>query len=219
MTLGYESEARAWREWLVRAVAGSPERMQIMYGPLGERRLTELELDWLPGYAGSRPVRTGNAASAQFQLDVFGEIADTLHVTRKLGLPPSPGVRGIGQAIVDFLEDGWRQPDDGIWEVHGPRRHFTHSKVMAWVAFDRAVKAATSDPALLAVDLDQVRGWRDDVRTEVLAQRVRRGPGQLRAVLRLKGARRQPAHDPARRVPAARRSPRGGHGSRRSSGS
>jgi len=170
LTLGYESEARAWREWLVRAVAGSPERMQIMYGPLGERRLTELELDWLPGYEASRPVRTGNAASAQFQLDVFGEIADTLHVTRRLGLPPSPGVRGIGQGIVDFLEDGWRQPDEGIWEVRGPRRHFTHSKVMAWVAFDRAVKAATTDPALLSTDVDRLRGWRDEVRAEVLAR-------------------------------------------------
>jgi GH15 family glucan-1,4-alpha-glucosidase len=168
LTLGYESEARAWREWLVRAVAGQPERMQIMYGPLGERRLTELELDWLPGYEHSAPVRTGNAASAQFQLDVFGEIADTLHVTRKLGLLPSPGVRGIGQAIVDFLEDGWRQPDEGIWEVRGPRRHFTHSKVMAWVAFDRAVKATQMDPMLLDTNVDLLRSQRDAVHAEVL---------------------------------------------------
>jgi GH15 family glucan-1,4-alpha-glucosidase len=170
LTLGYESEARAWREWLVRAVAGQPERMQIMYGPLGERRLTELELDWLPGYEGSAPVRTGNAASAQFQLDVFGEIADTLHVTRKLGLPLAPGVRGVGQAIVDFLEDGWRQPDDGIWEVRGPRRHFTHSKVMAWVAFDRAVKAMTMDPTALDTPINQLRESRDAVHAEVLAK-------------------------------------------------
>ena len=170
LTLGYESEARAWREWLVRAVAGQPQRMQIMYGPLGERRLTELELDWLPGYEASAPVRTGNAASAQFQLDVFGEIADTLHVTRRLGLPPAPGVRGIGQAIVDFLEDGWRRPDEGIWEVRGPRRHFTHSKVMAWVAFDRAVKGATADPALLETGVDTLRAARDAVKAEVLAR-------------------------------------------------
>ncbi|HEV2309414.1 MAG TPA: glycoside hydrolase family 15 protein [Acidimicrobiia bacterium] len=168
LTLGYETEARAWREWLVRAVAGQPQRMQIMYGALGERRLTELELDWLPGYEGSVPVRTGNAASAQFQLDVFGEIADTLHVTRKLGIQPSPGVKGIGQAIVDFLEDGWRQPDEGIWEVRGPRRHFTHSKVMAWVAFDRAVKATTADPTLLDTSVDQLKASRDAVRAEVL---------------------------------------------------
>ena len=170
LTLGYEAEARAWREWLVRAVAGSPDRMQIMYGPAGERRLTELELDWLPGYEGSRPVRTGNAASAQFQLDVYGEVADTLHVTRKLGLPMRGGVQGIGKAILDFLEDGWRQPDDGIWEVRGPAQHFTHSKVMAWVAFDRAVKSSLLPGFDLQLDVDQLRATRDEIHTEVCAR-------------------------------------------------
>jgi GH15 family glucan-1,4-alpha-glucosidase len=167
LTLGYEAEARAWREWLVRAVAGSPDRMQIMYGPAGERRLSELELDWLPGYEGSRPVRTGNAASAQFQLDVYGEVADTLHVTRKLGMPVPRSVQGIGTAILDFLEDGWRQPDDGIWEVRGPARHFTHSKVMAWVAFDRAVKSSQLPGFDRHLDVDQLRATRDEIHAEV----------------------------------------------------
>jgi GH15 family glucan-1,4-alpha-glucosidase len=167
LTLGYEAEARAWREWLVRAVAGSPARMQIMYGPAGERRLTELALDWLDGYEGSRPVRTGNAASAQFQLDVYGEVADTLHVTRKLGMPVRRSVAGIGTAILDFLEDGWRQPDEGIWEVRGPARHFTHSKVMAWVAFDRAVKSSQLPGFDRKLDIDQLGATRDEIHAEV----------------------------------------------------
>jgi GH15 family glucan-1,4-alpha-glucosidase len=169
LTLGYEAEARAWREWLVRAVAGQPANVQIMYGASGERRLTELELDWLPGYEGSAPVRSGNAASRQFQLDVYGEMADTMHVTRKLGLRPPRQVDGIGVAILEFLEDGWRQPDDGIWEIRGPRQHFTHSKVMAWVAFDRAVKSIAINPAVpWRRDLDQLRARRDEVHAEVL---------------------------------------------------
>jgi GH15 family glucan-1,4-alpha-glucosidase len=168
-TLGYEAEARAWREWLVRAVAGQPAHMQIMYGASGERRLTELELDWLPGYEGSRPVRSGNAASRQFQLDVYGEVADTLHVARRLGLRAPPEVEGIGTALLDFLEDGWRQPDDGIWEVRGPRQHFTHSKVMAWVAFDRAVKTLEMIPDVRwAGRADSIRARRQEVHDEVL---------------------------------------------------
>ena len=167
LTLGYETEARAWREWLVRAVAGSPDRMQIMYGPAGERRLTELELDWLPGYENSRPVRTGNAASAQFQLDVFGEVADTFHVTRKLGITPEKNMIGLSTAILDFLETGWRQPDDGIWEVRGPRQHFTHSKVMAWVAFDRAIKSAKLPNIDFKLDVDRLAATRDEIHAEV----------------------------------------------------
>jgi GH15 family glucan-1,4-alpha-glucosidase len=171
LTLGYEAEARAWREWLVRAIAGAPEHMQIMYGASGERRLTELELDWLPGYEGSRPVRTGNAASRQFQLDVYGEVADTLHVTRKLGMRPPPEVQGIGTALLNFLEDGWRQPDDGIWEVRGPRQHFTHSKVMAWVAFDRALKTIEMDPTVKwRGNVDRLRARRQQIHEEVLAK-------------------------------------------------
>lgn len=138
---GYHSEANAWREWLLRAVAGKPSDLQIMYGIAGERRLTELELPWLPGYERSTPVRIGNAASQQFQLDVYGEMMDTMHQARELGLAASEDSWRVQHAIMEFLESVWDHPDEGIWEVRGPRRHFTHSKVMAWVAVDRAVKA------------------------------------------------------------------------------
>jgi GH15 family glucan-1,4-alpha-glucosidase len=141
LAAGYRSEAKAWREWLLRAVAGKPSDLQIMYGIRGERRLTELELNWLPGYELSTPVRIGNAASQQFQLDVYGEIMDTLHQDRELGLAPDEDAWRVQHALVEFLESAWDRPDEGIWEVRGPRRHFTHSKVMAWVAVDRAVKA------------------------------------------------------------------------------
>jgi GH15 family glucan-1,4-alpha-glucosidase len=142
VSAGYVAEAVAWRDWLLRAVAGDPAELQIMYGPAGERRLTELELAWLPGYGGSKPVRIGNAASAQLQLDVYGEILDALYEAYLHGMPPHQHAIGLQVKLLEFLESGWRQPDDGLWEVRGGRRHFTHSKVMAWVAFDRAVKAA-----------------------------------------------------------------------------
>src|SRR5579863_299724 len=141
MISGYFEEARAWREWLLRAVAGHPQDTQIMYGLRGERSLTELQLDWLPGYQQSRPVRIGNAAHAQLQLDVYGEVMDTLHVAAKLGLTPNDECWRMQCALMEFVETGWAWPDDGIWEVRGPRRNFTHSKIMAWVAVDRAVKA------------------------------------------------------------------------------
>ena len=141
MEAGYVEEARAWREWLLRAVAGMPAQTQIMYGVAGERRLTEIELPWLPGYEGSRPVRVGNAASTQFQLDVYGEVLDTLHQCRKVGLHPLGDAWALQKALLEFLESKWSADDEGIWEVRGPRRDFTHSKMMAWVAFDRAVKA------------------------------------------------------------------------------
>ena len=140
---GYLEEARAWRQWLLRAVAGSPSELNIVYGLRGERRLTELELPWLPGYEGSAPVRTGNAAYKQFQLDIFGEVINTLYQAREAGLEPNSRQSGqsIGRAILGFLETAWKNPDEGIWEMRGPRRHFTHSKVMAWVAMDRAVRS------------------------------------------------------------------------------
>ena len=138
---GYSEEASAWREWLLRAVAGCPEDMQILYSVTGERRLDELELPWLPGYGDAAPVRIGNAAATQFQLDVYGEVMDTLHLARAAGMPMDAHAWEIQLALLDFLETQWHEPDEGIWEVRGPRRHFTHSKVMAWVAFDRAVKA------------------------------------------------------------------------------
>ncbi len=138
---GYEQEAVAWREWLLRALAGEPRQMQIMYGVEGERRLTESTLDHLPGYAGSRPVRIGNAASGQVQLDVYGEVMDALHQARMHGVPPQQDAWDIQCALMDHLEAHWRDPDNGIWEMRGPRHDFTHSKIMAWVAADRAVKA------------------------------------------------------------------------------
>jgi GH15 family glucan-1,4-alpha-glucosidase len=138
---GYMDECRAWRDWLVRAVAGKPSQTQILYGVAGERLLPEWELDWLPGYDASKPVRVGNAAIDQFQLDVYGEVMDALHVARRTGLPPDENAWRVESALVEFVESAWREPDEGIWEVRGGRRHFTHSKVMAWVALDRAVKA------------------------------------------------------------------------------
>jgi GH15 family glucan-1,4-alpha-glucosidase len=140
MNAGYAEEARAWRAWLLRAVAGSPSQMQIMYGLAGERRLPEMELDWLPGYEGSVPVRIGNAAERQLQLDVYGELMDALHQARKSGVDSDAAAWALQQALIGHLEGIWTEPDEGIWEVRGARRHFTYSKVMAWVALDRAIK-------------------------------------------------------------------------------
>ena len=137
---GYRDEALAWREWLVRAVAGDPAQVQIMYGIAGERRIVEYELGWLPGFAGSRPVRIGNAASTQRQLDVYGEVLDAAYQTRASGAESSVYGWALIKQLLAWLADGWRETDAGIWEVRGPNRHFTHSKVMAWVAFDRAVR-------------------------------------------------------------------------------
>ncbi len=140
---GYLDEARAWREWLLRAVAGSPSELNIVYGLHGQRRLTELELPWLVGYENSSPVRIGNAAYEQFQLDIFGEVVDTMFQAHQAGLgPPEHSRNEIALAMLEFLETGWKEPDDGIWEVRGPRRHFVHSKMMAWVAVDRLVQSA-----------------------------------------------------------------------------
>jgi GH15 family glucan-1,4-alpha-glucosidase len=141
LNAGYLEEARAWRVWLLRAAAGDPSALQIMYGVAGERRLFEVELDWLPGYEGSKPVRVGNAAADQFQLDVYGEVLDALHQGRVHELEVSKEAWALQRALLRFLEHAWKEPDEGIWEVRGPRRHFTHSKVMAWVAFDRGVQA------------------------------------------------------------------------------
>ena len=137
---GFRGEAEAWRDWLLRAVAGEPSRLQILYGIAGERRIEEQEVPWLSGYENSRPVRIGNAAHKQLQLDVYGEIMDVLFTARRHSLKSSTEGLRVQRALLGFLEDAWTDPDEGIWEVRGPRRHFTHSKVMAWVAFDRAVK-------------------------------------------------------------------------------
>ncbi|MFL5267747.1 MAG: glycoside hydrolase family 15 protein [Stellaceae bacterium] len=140
MNAGFYDEARAWRDWLLRAVAGSGDQLQIMYGLGGERRLTEWEAPWLPGYEGSRPVRIGNAAVNQTQLDVYGEVLDALYHAHVHGMPTVDRAVAIGRTLLGHLARIWRLPDEGIWEVRGPPQHFTHSKVMAWVAFDRAVK-------------------------------------------------------------------------------
>jgi GH15 family glucan-1,4-alpha-glucosidase len=139
---GYTEEAVAWRNWLLRTVAGDPADIQIMYGAAGERRLTEHVLPWLPGYEGSAPVRIGNAASRQLQLDVYGEIMDAMHLALDSGVEPDSAAWALERTLIEHLEQIWSEPDEGIWEVRGPRRHFTHSKVMAWVAFDRAIKIA-----------------------------------------------------------------------------
>jgi GH15 family glucan-1,4-alpha-glucosidase len=162
---GYIEEACAWREWLLRAVAGKPSQLNIMYGLAGERRLTELELPWLSGYAGSAPVRIGNAACEQFQLDVYGELMDAMHLARRGGLAPDENAWRVERALTEFLESAWREPDNGIWEMRGPKRHFTHSKVMAWVAVDRMVKAV--ERFGLDGPVERWRGLRSTIHEEV----------------------------------------------------
>ncbi|GAN76162.1 glycoside hydrolase family 15 protein [Acidisphaera rubrifaciens] len=164
---GYTEEAAAWRAWLQRSVAGSPAQVQIMYGIGGERRLTEWEASWLPGYQGARPVRIGNAAHGQLQLDVYGEVMDALYQARSAGLPVNGEDVALQAALLDHLAEIWDQPDEGIWEVRGGRRHFTFSKVMAWVAFDRAVRSA--EEMGLDLPLDRMRALRDRVHADVCA--------------------------------------------------
>ena len=164
---GFTGEAKAWRDWLLRAIAGDPADIQIMYGVAGERRLTEFEVPWLPGYMGSKPVRIGNAASDQWQLDVFGEVMDALYHAEELGLEPESRAWAIQKKLLEHLELEWREPDNGIWEVRGPRRHFTHSKVMAWVAADRAARAVHSHAD---GSVDRWRRLRDEIHDEVMLQ-------------------------------------------------
>jgi GH15 family glucan-1,4-alpha-glucosidase len=162
---GYGDEACAWRDWLLRAVAGAPEQLHIMYGVAGERRLPELELPWLPGYMGSRPVRVGNAAVDQFQLDVFGEVMDALDEARNFGTPPDKEAWHVQGKMLDFLETNWSVPDNGLWEMRGSRQHFTHSKLMCWVAFDRAIRAVECYGCDGPVE--RWRAIRDDIHREV----------------------------------------------------
>jgi len=162
---GFLAEARAWRQWLLRAIAGSPDDLQIMYGIAGERRLVEFEVPWLPGYEGSAPVRIGNAAADQLQLDVYGEVLDALYIGRCAGLEASDASWSLECALIEHLATIWDQPDDGIWEVRGGRKHFTHSKVMAWVAFDRAVRSI--EEFGLEGPVDRWRGIRDAIHQQV----------------------------------------------------
>jgi GH15 family glucan-1,4-alpha-glucosidase len=142
LNAGYTDEATAWQNWLMRAIAGSPDQFQTLYGVGGERRLDEWLLPWLPGYEQSAPVRVGNAAAVQIQLDIYGELADVMTQSRKGGLPAAPRRKEIRQVFLEHLAQIWRQPDEGMWEIRGAPQHFTHSKVMAWVAFDRAWRSA-----------------------------------------------------------------------------
>ncbi|CAM5433951.1 hypothetical protein STANM309S_06560 [Streptomyces tanashiensis] len=169
LAAGYDEEAAAWRDWLLRSVAGDPADLQIMYGPPGERRLPETSLPWLRGYAGSAPVRTGNAAVDQFQLDVYGEVMDSLHRAHEAGIPAERHAWNLQLSLLGFLESTWREPDEGLWEVRGPRRHFTHSKVMAWVAADRAVRTLEADPSLPG-DAARWRAMRDEIHAQVCAR-------------------------------------------------
>ncbi|MEV7276287.1 glycoside hydrolase family 15 protein [Streptomyces sp. NPDC093111] len=169
LSAGYIEEAAAWRDWLLRAVAGDPADLQIMYGPAGERRLPETTLPWLRGYADSAPVRIGNAAVEQFQLDVYGEVMDSLSRAREAGIPAERHAWNLQLSLLGFLESTWREPDEGLWEVRGPRRHFVHSKVMAWVAADRAVRTLEAEPTLPG-DPARWRAMRDEIHAEVCAK-------------------------------------------------
>ena len=169
MHLGYYDEARAWRDWLIRAVAGSPRQAQIMYGVGGERWLPELIVPWLPGYENSSPVRIGNAAYRQLQIDVFGEIADAMFRALKAGMEPSERGRALRPIMLEYLARAWRQPDEGVWETRGGRQHFVHSKVMAWVAFDRAANEAKAQAFN-----ESRRRWRE-IADEIHAEVCERG--------------------------------------------
>jgi GH15 family glucan-1,4-alpha-glucosidase len=210
MLAGYTDEACAWREWLIRAVAGKPSQLNIMYGLAGERRLTELELAWLPGYEGAAPVRTGNAAWQHFQLDVYGELMDSMHLARRTGLDPNENAWRVQRALMDYLESGWRDPDEGIWEMRGPRRHFTHSKVMAWVAVDRsdqgrrALWSGWPDRTLACPSRDHVPG--DS------SEGVRSRAQHLRSVLRWQRSRCESLDDTAGGISTGQRPARKRHG-------
>jgi len=175
MNAGYYDEARYWRDWLLRAAAGSPSQIQTMYGLAGEKRLAEWEVPWLSGYEGSKPVRIGNAASDQLQIDVFGEVMDALHLARVGGLQDIAEGWDFQRALLSHLEKVWSFMDDGIWEVRGQRQHFTHSKVMAWVAFDRAIKSA--EAFRLMGPIDRWRDLRAQIHTEVCERAFNRGIG------------------------------------------
>jgi GH15 family glucan-1,4-alpha-glucosidase len=168
MNAGFYEEARAWRDWLMRAVAGTPAQAQIMYGIAGERRLTEWEIPWLGGYEASQPVRIGNAAHDQLQLDVYGEVIDTFYQALRMGLPADPQGWRVQRVLLGELARVWRHPDRGIWESRGEPRHYTYSKVMAWVAFDRAVRMV--EEFGLDGPVDKWRALRDEVHADVIAK-------------------------------------------------
>jgi GH15 family glucan-1,4-alpha-glucosidase len=165
---GYVDEAAAWGLWLRRAVAGDPADLQIMYGIAGERRLDERELEWLPGYEGSLPVRVGNAASEQLQLDVYGEVLDAVYQAALHGRRVEADGWAVFRTVLGWLEDHWREKDSGLWEIRGPKRHFTHSKMMVWVAFDRAVRLC--EEFGLPGESDRWRSLREEIHAEILTR-------------------------------------------------
>jgi GH15 family glucan-1,4-alpha-glucosidase len=169
MTGGYQDEALAWRDWLLRAAAGEPSKLQIMYSLTGARRLTEFNLDWLPGYEGSTPVRVGNAASGQFQLDVYGETLASLYLMRSAAEDGATDESWpLEVALLEFLEGAWHHPDDGLWEMRGERQHFTHSKVMAWLAFESAVRSV--EHLKLPGPVDRWRACRDELHQQICTE-------------------------------------------------
>ncbi len=174
MSAGYLDEAKQWRDWLMRAIAGSPDQLQVLYGVAGERHLQEFEVPWLGGYEGSQPVRVGNEARMQVQLDIYGEIMDSFHVARKMGLEHDGMSWQMQKVLLDYLEGHWHQADEGLWEVRGPKRHFTHSNLMAWVAVDRSIK----DLCALGLDgpLDRWKALRAEIRQDICSRGF--DPGQ-----------------------------------------
>ena len=170
VSAGYHDEAKSWREWLLRAIAGSADQMQIMYGVRGERRLEEFEIPWLSGYENSKPVRIGNAASNQFQLDVYGEVLGTMYRGHEAGIENREADWRLQVALINFLESNWNKPDQGIWEVRGGPKHFTHSKMMAWVAFDRAVKLVEECGCTATGNVGRWKKIRDQIHSEVCAR-------------------------------------------------
>jgi GH15 family glucan-1,4-alpha-glucosidase len=165
---GFREEAQAWHSWLLRVVAGNPVDLQVMYGVAGEPRLTEVELPWLAGYGGAKPVRIGNGAAEQLQLDIYGQVVNAMHHARRLGLDANGEIWSLTRSLVDFVETHWRLPDEGVWEVRGPRRHFVNSKVMSWVAVDRALKDAQEFG--LPAPIARWRGLREQIHREVLTE-------------------------------------------------
>ena len=200
LNAGYRDEANQWQNWLLRAIAGSPEQIQIMYGVAGERRLDEWQVDWLPGYEKSQPVRIGNAAAMQLQLDIYGELADVLAQASRGGLPPAPRRDELREVFLGHLEKIWRNPDEGIWEMRGGPQHFVHSKVMAWVAFDRAWRAAHHSE-------HKKHHWKkiaDEIHADICEKGVDPDGGLLRPALRRQMGRCEPSAFAAGRFPAAR---------------
>ncbi len=207
---GYREEARAWSEWLRRSIAGNPAQVQTLYGLAGERQLAEWEVPWLSGYQGAKPVRIGNAAHAQLQIDIFGEVVDALFKSTRGGLLPSRETWELQREIIDYLTTIWDKPDESIWEVRGGAQNFTFSKVMAWVALDRGVKVA--EERGFSDDLDRWRALRDEIHETVCRNGYHSEKKSFGTNLRRLRPGRQRSDDPPRRIPPSYRSTHDLHG-------